>query len=171
MSTVRRSARLAAKAPQSNQVPPPMEVVAEKPVEAPITAAVSTAEEHRKYCKPCEKQFIIRKIQDYLTRISNLCVSKRKLQLVIDMFTFIEEKIPFLCSSDFSDDHFVTVIYLKSIEIQDQVKNVEISEEFRRSALTLFNENVEISDELRQAALTLLKRIHKKIHLYLINNI
>jgi hypothetical protein len=142
----------------------------EKSVEAPVTAAISTAEDHRKYCKPCEKQFIIYKIQDYLTRISNLCVSKRKLQLVVDMFTFIEEKIPFLCSSDFSDNHFVTVIYLKSIEIQDQVKNVKVSDEVLRSALTLLNENADISDELRQAAITLLTRVNKKIHLYRIKS-
>jgi hypothetical protein len=151
MSTVRRSARLAAKASQSNQVPPPMEVVAEKPVEAPITAAVSTAEEHRKYCKPCEKQFIIREIQGYLDRISNLYLSYMKVPLVINLFNLIEEKIEFVCSSDFSDDdRFVTVICLKSIEMQDQLKNADIS------------------DEIRQVASTLLKRVHKKINLYLI---
>ena len=97
MSTVRRSARLAAKAPNSN--PPTEYVVRVKhtrtPVEAPITAAVCTGEEHRKYCSPCEKQFLINKIQDYLTRISNLRVSNWKLQLVVDMFTLIEEKYRF----------------------------------------------------------------------------
>jgi hypothetical protein len=126
-------------------------VVAEKPVEAPITAAVSTAEEHRKYCKPCEKQFIIREIQGYLDRISNLYLSYMKVPLVINLFNLIEEKIEFVCSSDFSDDdRFVTVICLKSIEMQDQLKNADIS------------------DEIRQVASTLLKRVHKKINLYLI---
>ena len=159
MSTVRRSARLAAKAPQ------PMEDVvrvkytrkkpvvtravqtSEKPYDEP---AVCTAEEHRKYCKPCDKQFLIREIQGYLDRISNLYLSYMKVPLVINLFNLIEEKIEFLCSSDFSDDdRFVTVICLKSIELHDQLKNADISE------------------EIRQAASTLLKRVHTKIHLYL----
>ena len=173
MSTVRRSSRLAAKAPQSNQVPPPMEYVVrvkytrapkekitdipapiEAPMEAPaVTPAVWTDEEHRKYC---ERMFLINKIQDYITRISNLRVSNTKLELVIDMFALIEEKMAFLASSEFSKDtSFVNILYLKSIEIQDQLDQLK---------------NSEISDGIRQAAITILKRVHKKIHLYLINN-
>ena len=167
MSTVRRSARLAArlaaKAPQPmedvvrvkyirkkpgvTRAVQTMEQPSEKPYDEP---AVCTAEEHRKYCKPCDKQFLIREIQGYLDRISNLYLSYMKVPLVINLFNLIEEKIEFLCSSDFSnDDRFVTVICLKSIELHDQLKNADISE------------------ELRQAASTLLKRVHTKIHLYL----
>ena len=166
MSTVRRSARLAARL--AAKAPQPMEDVvrvkytrqpSKKPVVTPAAQlsdkpydepAVCTAEEHRKYCKPCDKQFLIREIQGYLDRISNLYLSYMKVPLVINLFNLIEEKIEFLCSSDFSnDDRFVTVICLISIELHDQLKNADISE------------------ELRQAASTLLKRVHKKIHLYL----
>ena len=159
MSTVRRSARLAAKAPQPMEDVVRVKYTRKKPVVTPAAQpsekpydepAVCTAEEHRKYCKPCKKQFLIREIQGYLDRISNLYLSYMKVPVVINLFNLIEEKIEFLCSSDFSDDdRFVTVICLKSIELHDQLKNADISE------------------ELRQAASTLLKRVHKKIHLYL----
>jgi hypothetical protein len=183
MSTVipRRSARLASKAPQSSQViPAPMEDVvrikyirqpSEKPVgrpgvqtaEQPAAAPSAnspeqveptlTTEEHNKICKPCEKLFLVRQIQDYLTRISNLRASDTKVGLVIDLYALIEEKMAFLCSSDFSDnDRFVNVVHMKSIELQDQLKNAEITE------------------QVRQAASTVLKSVHKKIHLYLIKN-
>lgn len=143
-------------APAAQPIKKPMPASSNKPdffEKSPNKPAVCTAEEHRKYCKPCEKQFLVREMQDYLNRISNLRASDTKVQLMIDLFNLIEEKMAFMFSSDFSDnDRFVNVVHMKSIELQDQLKNAEISE------------------QTRQAASTLLMRVHKKIHLYLIKN-
>jgi hypothetical protein len=153
MSTIRRSARLAAKATNATQ--PAVVVVA---VSQPTAPAVVVNQPCN--CPPSKKETVIRTIQKYLLSVDQAC-GILKIQQVIELFEFIDKNFEFINSVEFHETkRFVLTVHNKTIELErDLLRQLE-----ERGGYNCKDY------ESYYKAVGLVRRIHTKCHLYGMDN-
>jgi hypothetical protein len=155
MSTVRRSARLAAKATNQPAAAPATApaVVVSQPATVP---AVAVAPNQPCSCHPSKKETVVRTIQNYLQSIV-LSRDIFKILLVIEMFEFLDRHFDFINSEEFHNSkRFVITVHNKTLELeQELVQQLEVRGGSNSNDYNVYNK-----------AIKLLQRIHTKCHLY-----